>query len=58
VTSRRSLTKPFGLKDKMNTTEMEEFTDSYEPESTCSVVIVETENEPLYESDQSDCENV
>ena len=42
----------------MNTTEMEEFTDSYEPESTCSVVIVETENEPLYESDQSDCENV
>ena len=42
----------------MNTTEMEEFTDSYEPESTCSVVIVETENEPLYESDESDRENV
>ena len=44
----------------MNTTEMEESTDSCEPESTSSVVIhvVETENEPLYESDESDCENV
>jgi hypothetical protein len=57
---RRSHTKPLGLnlKNKMNTAEMEDFTDPYEPESTCSVVIVETENEPLYEGDQSDCENV
>jgi hypothetical protein len=39
---------------------MEESTDSCEPESTSSssVVIVETENEPLYESDESDRENV
>jgi hypothetical protein len=53
--SRRPHTKPFGLNlmDKMNTTEMEESTDSCEPESTSSVVIVETENEPLYESDES-----
>ena len=34
----------------MNTTEMEEYTYSLcEPEFTSSVVIVETENEPLYE---------
>ena len=60
VRSRRSHTKPLGLnlKNKMNTAEMEDFTDPYEPKSTCSVVIVETENEPLYEGDQSDCENV
>jgi hypothetical protein len=58
--SRRPHTKPFGLNlmDKMNTTEMEESTDSCEHESTSSVVIVETENEPLYESDESDRENV
>ena len=43
----------------MNTTEMEEYTYSLcEPEFTSSVVIVETENEPLYESDESDRENV
>lgn len=43
------------LKEKMNTTEMEESTDSCDTESTSSV---ETENKSLYESDESDGENV